>query len=110
MLKELSVFSRGIAAIRLLDDSIPVQTVAVFLDIAKNEGISVKDLAEKAGIAPSSASRNVAALSDWHWLKKPGLGVVETQDDPQDMRKKTVKLTAKGKKLVNQLVDIAKNA
>lgn len=106
MLKELSVFSRGMALVRMLDDSIPVQTVAVFLEVAKNEGISVKDLADKCGLAPSSASRNVAALSNWHWLKKPGLGLLETQDDPQDLRKKTVRLTPKGKTLVKQLVEI----
>jgi DNA-binding MarR family transcriptional regulator len=108
MLRELGRLSTALSAVRTLDDSMPVQTLAVFLEVAKNPQISVTELATKCGLAQSSASRNVAALSDWHWLKKPGLGLVITDLDPMDMRKKFVKLTPKGQKLVDNIVTVMK--
>jgi DNA-binding MarR family transcriptional regulator len=106
MLKEIGTFSRCIQLVRLVDDSMPVQTCAVFLTVAANEGISINELADRCGLAGSSASRNVAALSDWHWLKKPGLGLVVIETDRMDLRKKTVRLTPKGKALIDQLVNV----
>ncbi|OQW34885.1 MAG: hypothetical protein A4E20_01525 [Nitrospira sp. SG-bin2] len=69
MSKELKRFSTALSAMRVLDDNIPAQTIAVFLAIAQEEGISVSELATKCGLTSSSATRNVAALSDLHWLK-----------------------------------------
>jgi len=106
MYKELGILSTVLSAVRLLDDNIPAQTLSVFLAVAKNEGIGIGELATKCGLADSSASRNVAALSDWHWLKRPGLGLVEVRSDRMDVWKKTVWLTPKGKKLAEQLVAI----
>jgi DNA-binding MarR family transcriptional regulator len=103
MLKELGKLSLAVSAVRMLDDALPVQTLAVFLEIARNDGISINELCDKVGLASSSASRNVAALSDWHWLNKPGLGLVETLPDPKDLRRKTVRLTAKGRQLKEQM-------
>jgi DNA-binding MarR family transcriptional regulator len=108
MLKELSRLSTALSTVRVLDDSMPVQTLAVLIEVAKTPTISVSELASKVGIAQSSASRNVAALSDWHWLKKPGLGLVVTDLDPMDQRKKFVRLTPKGQKLVDNIVTIMK--
>lgn len=97
----------ALSGIRILDDSLPVQTLAVFLEIASNpSGISITEVANKCGLASSSASRNVAALSDWHWLKRPGLGLVVSEVDPMECRRKNVKLTPKGKQVVDQLVAI----
>jgi DNA-binding MarR family transcriptional regulator len=66
--------------------------------------VTVSDIATHAGLAQSSASRNVAALSGRHWLKRPGLGLVQLESDPNDIRKKLVTLTPKGKKVIEQLV------
>ncbi len=106
MLKELGKLSLAVSAVRMLDDALPVQTLAVFLEIAKNEGITINELCDRVGLASSSASRNVAALSGQHWLKKPGLGLVETQTDPQDLRRKTIRLTAKGRQLKDQIIAV----
>lgn len=108
MLKELHKLSLALSVIRVLDDSIPAQTLAVFLEIARHpkDGISVNELATKCGLAGSSASRNVAALSEWHWLKRPGLGLVSSEADPMDTRRKIVKLTTKGERVIEQLVTI----
>jgi DNA-binding MarR family transcriptional regulator len=108
MLKELNKLSLALSVIRVLDDSIPAQTLAVFLEIARHgkDGISVAELATTCGLAGSSASRNVAALSEWHWLKRPGLGLVVAECDPMDTRRKIIRLTAKGERVVAQWVAI----
>ncbi len=104
--RELHTITRVINAVRIVDDTMPVQTLSVFLGVAQKEPISISDLATLTGLAQSSASRNVAALSEWHWLKKPGLGLVKLEVDPMELRKKLVTLTPKGKKLVEQLTGL----
>ena len=76
------------------------------MQILKYEGISMKDLAEKVGIAQSSTSRNVAALSKWHRLGKEGLDLVEAIEDPAERRRKIVYLTSKGKALGRSLQNV----
>lgn len=90
-------------AVRLIDDSMPIQTFAVLLDIARHPNSSVNEIASRTGLAQSSASRNVAALSDRHWQKKPGLGLVELVIDPNELRRKNVSLTAKGERFMTQI-------
>jgi DNA-binding MarR family transcriptional regulator len=92
--------------IRMLDDGMPVQTLACFLAIARREGRSIAEIAQEVGIAPSSASRNVSALAVWNWQKKPGLDIVETRVDPMELRKKQVFLNSKGRRLLAQIESI----
>ncbi|MGQ9364879.1 MarR family transcriptional regulator [Azospirillum sp. ST 5-10] len=88
---------RVLEAFRTLDPDLPIQYALSFLTIAQNEGISVGELAERLGIAQSSASRNVAALSRWHSFGKAGLDLVQSQEDPRERRRKIVSLTDKGR-------------
>lgn len=106
MRNELYTLSRIMDSLRVLDDTMPLQTLSVLLEVAKREPISINELADKTGLAQSSASRNVAALSERHWLKRPGLDLVKLDNDPQDIRKKLCTLTGKGRKVVDQLVGI----
>ena len=106
MRKELNTLTLLTNAVREIDDSMPIQTLSVLLEIARREPIGITKLSEHVGLAQSSASRNVAALSARHWLKRPGLCLVQLENDPQDIRKKMVTLTAKGRKAIEQLVDI----
>lgn len=104
MLKELSKLSQALSAIRVLDATIPVQTIIVFLEIARREGISVGELSTKCGLGTSAASRNVAALSDEHWIDgRKGLGLVVAETDPTDARRTVVLLKGKGKLVVEQI-------
>ncbi len=66
----------------------------------------MKAVAEALDTSQSSASRNVAALSDWHWLKRPGAGMVKTEADPYEMRRKIITLTQKGKLVAKALGQI----
>lgn len=106
MLKVLGKISMALSAVRLIDEHMPAQTLSVFIAIAQNNGITVSEIGVKTNLTSSSASRNVQALSDWHWLKRPGLGLVSTEVDLMDTRRKIVKLKPKGEQLAKQLACI----
>lgn len=90
-------------AFRKLDPDLPIQYALSFMTIAQSEGISIGELAERLGIAQSSASRNVAALSRWHSFGKAGLDLVQAQEDPRERRRKIVTLTDKGREFLDAL-------
>jgi DNA-binding MarR family transcriptional regulator len=95
---------RILEAFRTLDPDLPIQYALSFLTIAQNEGLSIRDLSERLGIAQSSASRNVAALSKWHSFGKEGHDLVQSEEDPRERRRKIVTLTPKGRDLARRLV------
>ncbi len=66
------------------------------------DGIPMLELQRNMGVASSTTSRNVSTLSDVHWRdpKKPGLGLIERHEDPNDRRNKIVRLSAKGRRIL----------
>ena len=99
----LSKASRFVSLVRMIDPELPIQTLAVFLDIAENPGTSIVDVARRLRMTNAATARNVSTLSDRTWLKKPGLGLVYKEDDPQELRRKILTLTAKGVRLKQQI-------
>lgn len=99
----LPTLIRVLEAFRTLDPDLPIQYALSFLTLAQNEGLSMGELAQRLAIAQSSASRNIAALSEWHSFGKPGLGLVEAREDPRERRRKLVSLTAKGHAFLHRL-------
>jgi DNA-binding MarR family transcriptional regulator len=97
---------RILGAFRQLDPDMPIQYALSFLTIAEHEGLSMGDLAQRLGIAQSSASRNIAALSKWHSFGKEGHDLVAAEEDPRERRRKIVRLTPKGRRLVAALETI----
>jgi len=98
--------ARVLEAFRTLDPDLPIQYALSFITIAQNEGMSIGELAERLGIAQSSASRNVAALSRWHSFGKAGFDLVQAQEDPRERRRKVVTLTDKGRGFIESLRSI----
>src|SRR5271167_3863222 len=94
---------RILGAFRQLDPDMPIQYALSFLTIARHEGLSMGDLAQRLGIAQSSASRNIAALSRWHSFGKAGHDLVEALEDPRERRRKIVSLTPRGHQLIEAL-------
>lgn len=86
-----------------LDPEMSVRMASVFVRVAENPGITMKELAEREGMSQSSCSRNIAALSKWHRLNKPGLDLVYASEDPVERRRKVAYLTPKGKKVAETL-------
>jgi len=103
---EITTLMRVLEEFRKLDPDLPIQYALSFLTLAENEGMSMRELAERLGIAQSSASRNVAALSKWHSFGKPGLDLVQAEEDPRERRRKIISLTPKGHELIATLRDM----
>ena len=86
-----------------IDPEFPIQWAITFLEIAQNEGASLKDIAEETGISMSVMSRTIGALANYRRMGKP-YGVVTVKAAKDDRRRKELFLSAKGKKLLGQLV------
>lgn len=116
--------------IRGLDSRMEMQTLAIFLYVARHNrrgGITMDEIANEIGIAQSSISRGVMKLSDGlvnpprevldraakrgkrptrEALKpKFGIGLLYTQDDPYERRRKIVFLSPMGDRIANKLTD-----
>jgi len=100
---EVATVIRVLEAFRRFDPDMPIQYALSFLTIAQHEGLSMGDLAQRLGIAQSSASRNIAALSRWHSFGKAGHDLVEALEDPRERRRKIVSLTPRGHRLIEAL-------
>ena len=85
-----------------IDPEFPLQWATVFLEIAQNEGSSLKDISEETGISMSVMSRTIGALSNYRRMGKP-YGIVNVKMAKDDRRRKELFLSAKGKKLVERI-------
>lgn len=92
---------------RKLDSEMQAQTMLAFIYIGRMDRggtpTTVKEVGEYLGVTSASASRNIAALSDWHRYKKPGHGVVEATENPERRNEKLIRLTPKGKRVLKTL-------
>ena len=81
----------------------PAQVQSIFLCIASKGDMRQGDIAEITGMSPSSVSRNVSWLGPRNKLKRrDGLKWVEIYEDPQDYKRKRVRLTALGRRIATE--------
>jgi DNA-binding MarR family transcriptional regulator len=100
---ELKEALRLFSGIRQIDPEMPLQQAHCFLLIAEaEEGLSLSDLAKKAGIGLATASRYVGALGKINRHREAGLQIIESFEDPMERRKKIIRLTSKGKFALKQ--------
>lgn len=92
---------------RAIDPDMPMGTAVSFLMIANGEtdegGLSVTELSKQGDFALSSASRYVQNLGEMDRHRRPGHDLVSDRVDPMERRRKVLKLTAKGKRVLNQI-------
>ena len=94
------------------DKEMPLQRLELFFAIADKSGMSMTEAAKEIGRSLSCISRNAAILSNKGWnndsTKKPtnGLGLIIIKVDHGFPLTKRLYLSAKGKRLVNESVDI----
>lgn len=94
----------AISRFRDLSTTMPVAEVQMFLLVALNEGLSLGELADKADMKTSSASRYLLDLSDKTRRGEAGYGLVNRQPDPDELRRNMYSLTPKGRAMVRKLV------
>jgi len=84
------------------NNHIEIQTVLSFLYIVLDEdksdqGLNVKNVAERLGSSTATGSRNCTLLSKgFIGMKKKGMGLVELFEDPTCRIRKIITLTKKG--------------
>lgn len=84
--------------------TLEAQTIRTLLEIATSGELPMQEIIKRVGMSGAAVSRNVDMLGDGK-LGAPGLKWVEVNVDPADRRIKRVKLTAKGRAVVDTFAD-----
>jgi DNA-binding MarR family transcriptional regulator len=87
-----------------LDSTMPLQYVTAFLHVALKEGQTVSEYAKILGTSQSLMTRHLADIGKINRYHEAGFDLVEAKDDLMDRRTKRNQLTAKGQRLVGQLL------
>jgi DNA-binding MarR family transcriptional regulator len=103
---------QGLALFKALDARVSVNEVIAFLYAAENEGLTVQDMADIAGMTQSTASRSLRALGppDSPWSQAPALGLLEAYLNPDDARSHVIHLSPAGRDLRDRLDAIIRSA
>jgi DNA-binding MarR family transcriptional regulator len=88
-----------------IDPEFPLQYAVCLVEIHLDEGLSLTHLAEKTGMALSTVSRIIGALSK-HRQKGAPYGLVKVAVSRAERRRKELSLTAKGKAIMHTLTEI----
>lgn len=94
-----TVLLKGVVFLRLfqeLDKNIPLSIANAFLLVALNEGKSLKEYANMAGMSQSTMSRHLLDLGEKKRQGGEGYGLVIRRNDPFELRKNMYRLTDKG--------------
>lgn len=99
-----------IEEMRKFDSHMESQSIAVFFYVclySGADGVSMQTIAQKLDLAQSTVSRNCYKLGD-KTRGGNGIGLLQTFEDPEERRRKLVRLTAKGRRVFNTLSDMVK--
>ena len=109
---------RIVEIMRQLDARMEMQQFAVFLYVGRhsmpNRGVTMQEIGEALNLPQSTTSRNVLRLSEYagidRYTKKrnAGLGLLTTEEDPNELRRKVVFLSKSGAKIYDELMRYAK--
>lgn len=100
--EEAISFLTGISAIE--PDMSLQQAKCLFIVAQEEEGMSLSDIAKKAGIGLATASRYISALGKINRHRQEGLQLIESFEDPMERRKKVIRLTKKGQITIRKIL------
>ncbi|WP_349434265.1 hypothetical protein [Pararhizobium sp. A13] len=89
------------------DTKMQVSTMLTLLEIAAagldKRSIAVQDLEQKIGMLSGTASRNALYWAEGHNDMRGGHKMVDISIDPNDRRKRSLKLTSKGRAFIDSI-------
>lgn len=83
--------------------TLPMQYIRTFLLVALKEGKTVGEYATEADVSPSVMSRHIADLGVRTRGMQPGLGLLITKQNLENLREHAVYLTDKGRALAHKI-------
>lgn len=89
--------------IQKIDPEFPIQYAICLIVVSQEEGCSITNLAEKSGLALSTVSRIVGALSNYRQLGQP-YGFIEVKVSAKERRKKELYLTDLGRSSLKDIL------
>lgn len=97
--------SRAVRIIRTdLNHELPIQQLAMLLEVSLKEGITMTDLGQALNMGQGSVSKNVKLMS--RYLKNEelkGFDLLSTEQDLRERRRFVVHTTPRGKELIEKL-------
>ena len=92
--------------LREVNPQFTLTNALTFLVIARDESakVSQSELCREFRVVDATVSRMVRALTPEGERGKPGLGLVELEQDPNDKRRKIIRLTPEGERLRNSIL------
>lgn len=91
-----------------VDEEISASTMAVFLAVCLQEGLSNSDVEEMLELPKARVSRNIQLLTKVakRRLDSNGCNLVEMKIDPKDYRRRNLYLTNKGKSVRDKITKL----
>lgn len=87
-----------------INPNMSVQQIMAFLTVALNEGLSLKEIADLQGMKIPTLSRIFIDLGFRNRNMEPGYNIVESRQDPMELRKNQYTLSKRGQHIVDKLV------
>lgn len=105
MKKEIEGFLQLLKELQKIDPEFPIQYAICLAEISLHEGLSVTQLSNRTGLALSTVSRIVGALSKYRQMGKP-YELVNLVTSETERRRKEIYLTTKGRKIVGSIAGL----
>lgn len=99
---EIEHFAHLLRVLQKIDNEFPLQYAICLCEVSMNEGISLTQLAEKTGMPLSTVSRIIGALSKYR-QNGQAFNLIEVTISPSERRKKQLRLTVKGRGVINEI-------
>lgn len=104
--KKIQTFLRLLRELQKIDAEFPLQYAVCLGEISEDEGLSLTDLSVRTGMALSTVSRIVGALSKNRQKGSAPYNLVRVRTAANERRRKELYLTPRGRAVINSLSDI----
>lgn len=95
---------KALRAFKELDPDSSVSMMLTFCSLDRYGFTPISEVVRRTGSEKSTVSRHLSVLSQYGRGKKEGLDLIRIYDAPSDRRHKIIKLTDKGKALMDDLM------